>query len=174
MTWKIFPHYCPFHGNSPATSGFFLKKARNVRLWCLHWRLYERVDDQSIRLLETRDATALMCHRCAVPWVQSVTGQIQFIGCLMYVSPLSSSMITEITLLQIKIGHKTITSHRNWVGGSTTLLRTRRTRPTQDDIINWRHFPSNWPFVRGIHRWISLKKAREDAVLCCFLWCAPE
>ena len=21
-----------------------------------------------------------------------------------------------------------------------------------DDIINWKHFPRNWPFVRGIHR----------------------
>ena len=22
-----------------------------------------------------------------------------------------------------------------------------------DDVIKWNHFPSNWPFVRGIHRW---------------------
>ena len=21
-----------------------------------------------------------------------------------------------------------------------------------DDVIKWKHFPSNWPFVRGIHR----------------------
>ena len=21
-----------------------------------------------------------------------------------------------------------------------------------DDVINWKHFPHNWPFVRGIHR----------------------
>ena len=21
-----------------------------------------------------------------------------------------------------------------------------------DDVINWKHFPCNWPFVRGIHR----------------------
>ena len=22
-----------------------------------------------------------------------------------------------------------------------------------DDVIKWKHFPRNWPFVRGIHRW---------------------
>ena len=21
-----------------------------------------------------------------------------------------------------------------------------------DDVIKWKHFPRNWPFVRGIHR----------------------
>ena len=24
--------------------------------------------------------------------------------------------------------------------------------PVQDDVIKWKHFPRNWPFVRGIHR----------------------
>ena len=23
---------------------------------------------------------------------------------------------------------------------------------THDDVIKWKHFPRNWPFVRGIHR----------------------
>ena len=22
-----------------------------------------------------------------------------------------------------------------------------------DDVIKWKHFPRNWPFVRGIHQW---------------------
>ena len=22
-----------------------------------------------------------------------------------------------------------------------------------DDVIKWKHFPRNWPFVKGIHRW---------------------
>ena len=22
-----------------------------------------------------------------------------------------------------------------------------------DDVIKWKHFPRNWPFLRGIHRW---------------------
>ena len=44
-----------------------------------------------------------------------------------------------------------------------------------DDVIKWKHFPRNWPFVRGIHRdrWIPHTKA-SDAELWCFLWSAPE
>ena len=38
-----------------------------------------------------------------------------------------------------------------------------------------KHFPRNWPFVRGIHRsqWIPHTKA-NDAELWCFLWSASE
>ena len=44
-----------------------------------------------------------------------------------------------------------------------------------DDVIKWKHFPRNWPFVRGIHRsrWIPRTKASE-AELWCFLWSASE
>ena len=44
-----------------------------------------------------------------------------------------------------------------------------------DDVIKWKHFPRNWPFVWGIHRsrWIPPTKA-SDAELWCFLWCASE
>ena len=44
-----------------------------------------------------------------------------------------------------------------------------------DDVIQWRHFPRHWPFVRGIHRssMDSPHKA-SDAELWCFLWSAPE
>ena len=41
------------------------------------------------------------------------------------------------------------------------------------DVIKWKHFPRYWPFVRGIHRWITLTKA-SDRELWCFLWSAPE
>ena len=44
---------------------------------------------------------------------------------------------------------------------------------SHDDVIKWKHLPHFWPFVRGIHRWISLTKAR-NAELWCFLWSAPE
>ena len=42
-----------------------------------------------------------------------------------------------------------------------------------DDVIKWKHFPRNWPFVRIIHRprWIPHTKA-SDAELWCFLWSA--
>ena len=44
-----------------------------------------------------------------------------------------------------------------------------------DDVIKWKHFPRNWPFVRGIHRsrWIPHAKA-SDAELWCLLWSASE
>ena len=44
-----------------------------------------------------------------------------------------------------------------------------------DDVIKWKHFPRNWPFVRGIHRsrWIPHTKA-SDVELWCFRWSASE
>ena len=44
-----------------------------------------------------------------------------------------------------------------------------------DDVIKWKHFPRNWPFVRGIHRsrWIPHTKT-SDAELWSFLWSASE
>ena len=46
---------------------------------------------------------------------------------------------------------------------------------SHDDVIKWKHFPRNWPFVRGIHRsrWIPHTKA-SDAEPWCFLWSASE
>ena len=46
---------------------------------------------------------------------------------------------------------------------------------SHDDVIKWKHFPRNWPFVRGIHRsrWIPHTKA-SDAELWCLLWSASE
>ena len=36
---------------------------------------------------------------------------------------------------------------------SLSKLRNSRTmHHTHDDVIKWKHFPRNWPFVRGIHR----------------------
>ena len=32
------------------------------------------------------------------------------------------------------------------------LLRLDDDRFYHDDVIKWKHFPRNWPFVRGIHR----------------------
>ena len=50
---------------------------------------------------------------------------------------------------------------------------TASLRISHDDVIKWKHFPRNWPFVREIHRsrWIPHTKA-SDAELWCFLWSA--
>ena len=44
-----------------------------------------------------------------------------------------------------------------------------------DDVINWKHIPRYWPFVRDFtgDRWIPRTKA-SDAELWCFLWSAPD
>ena len=45
---------------------------------------------------------------------------------------------------------------------------------SHDDVIKWRHFPRNWPFVRGIHRSPvnSLHKAQWRGALMLSLICA--
>ena len=35
-----------------------------------------------------------------------------------------------------------------WFNSSRHPLK----QPQHDDVIKWKHFPRNWPFVRGIHR----------------------
>ena len=42
-----------------------------------------------------------------------------------------------------------------------------------DDVIKWKHFPRNWPFVRGIHRsrWIPHTKASDAELLMFTLIC---
>ena len=36
--------------------------------------------------------------------------------------------------------------------GSTYKHRIYKPFMVHDDVIKWKHFPRNWPFVRGIHR----------------------
>ena len=36
--------------------------------------------------------------------------------------------------------------------GYPNVSRSRSTISSHDDVIKWKHFPRNWPFVRGIHR----------------------
>ena len=48
-------------------------------------------------------------------------------------------------------GLSLLTMHHEWnwhaiVQSSPTYVHTH------DDVIKWKHFPRNWPFVRGIHR----------------------
>ena len=46
---------------------------------------------------------------------------------------------------------------------------------SQDDVIKWKHFPRNWPFVRGIHRSRLIPHTKvSEAELWSFLWSASE
>ena len=64
-----------------------------------------------------------------------------------------------------------------WCFGCHHVLTklTEESALDHDDVIKWKHFPRNWPFVRGIHRsrWIPHTKA-SDAELWCFLWSGSE
>ena len=47
--------------------------------------------------------------------------------------------------------------------------------PYHGDVIEWKHFPRYWPFVRGIHRSpLNSPYKACDAELWCFLWSASE
>ena len=53
--------------------------------------------------------------------------------------------------------------------------RMSRDVAVQNDVIKWKHFPRNWPFVRGLpqSRWIPRTYA-SDAELWCFLLSTPD
>ena len=60
-----------------------------------------------------------------------------------------------------RFSHHGLSSHRvmtlNYTMQRVTpetsqCLRVVQCAPTHDDVMKWKHFPRNWPFVRGIHR----------------------
>ena len=44
---------------------------------------------------------------------------------------------------------------------SNSLLHDK----SHDDVIKWKHFPRNWPFVREIHRWAPHKGQWRGALM---------
>ena len=50
--------------------------------------------------------------------------------------------------MEISMWHYNVTSRSAQQFCSTM----RQTHLPHDDVIKWKHFPRNWPFVRGIHR----------------------
>ena len=62
-----------------------------------------------------------------------------------------------------------------WLRRWPPLFVVKVVSEIHDDVIKWKHFPHNWPFVWGIHRsrWIPHTKAR-DAERWCFLWSGSE
>ena len=63
----------------------------------------------------------------------------------------------------------------HWEENVVILTKSSSLAALHDDVIKWKHFPRNWPFVRGIHRsrWIPHTKA-SDAELWCFLLSASD
>ena len=65
------------------------------------------------------------------------------------------------------------------LAGCCTFLFDRvnclRLSRVHDDVITWKYFPRNWPFVRGIHPSpVNFRTKASDAELWCFLWYASE
>ena len=56
--------------------------------------------------------------------------------------------IIDVTLLEIRIPRGFMTS----LNGKVVRIPGHFLRNLHDDVIKWKHFPRNWPFVRGIHR----------------------
>ena len=40
----------------------------------------------------------------------------------------------------------------SWLSARLWFLQCISNVTDHDDVIKWKHFPRNWPFVRGIHR----------------------
>ena len=54
------------------------------------------------------------------------------------------TFITRFTLFMVKAFYYTIDQDSQQVTQTALWIH--------DDVIKWKHFPRNWPFVRGIHR----------------------
>ena len=94
-----------------------------------------------------------MAFSSAFPWMKTLNFEQNF---------------TEICSLRSEWQYRNI-------GSDKDLAPNRGQVIIHDDVIKWKHFPRNWPFVRGIHRsrWIPHIKA-SDAELWWFLWSASE
>ena len=67
-------------------------------------------------------------------------------------TPQKSCFSIKTVFLDIKdfCGHKTV--ERIFIFIMGMLYICTYAQYTHDDVIKWKHFPRNWPFVRGIHR----------------------
>ena len=54
------------------------------------------------------------------------------------------------TLVYIKLVGSS--SHGRWLHTMFCIMVSYSSKSIHDDVIKWKHFPRNWPFVRGIHR----------------------
>ena len=44
------------------------------------------------------------------------------------------------------------TPNNNTAANGSSQMSNEASMVEHDDVIKWKHFPRNWPFVRGIHR----------------------
>ena len=59
--------------------------------------------------------------------------------------------------------------HITILNGREVKYEAITSRPKHDDVIKWKHFPRNWPFVRS--RWIPQTKGQWRGALMFYLIC---
>ena len=62
------------------------------------------------------------------------------------------SLIIQMSLTFVSSGLIVNIGLMAWLHGDKPLHKQTMTHWIHDDVIKWKHFPRNWPFVRGIHR----------------------
>ena len=71
--------------------------------------------------------------------------------CRCSVLNLHNTVVKHHTVFIILVNLRSInitSSHR----GQMTHICVRKLDQFNDEVIKWKHFPRNWPFVRGIHK----------------------
>ena len=133
----------------------------------MNWSVYHKKFLDSFTLVPCARmntwASELMASKVFLVWIELSPDKIIDIEIIR--EHISLSLFSIVTRL----------SGMLWMGHNASRDMPFGTLLMHDDVIKWKHFPRNWPFVRGIHRsrWIPHTKA-SDAELWCFLWSAYE
>ena len=115
------------------------------------------------------------CITCTLAQCIWPLRMLSIFACLLYVGPLLISCNTpKHCFLFDRFScfkySASFSPNTNVFSFSTHLILTF----SHDDVIKWKHFPRNWPFVRGIHRSpvISPHKGQWRGALMYYLICA--
>ena len=68
------------------------------------------------------------------------------------VSHVKLLQLSLLFFLFIVISRVNVIVHVNVHANVHVIVIAHAIAPVHDDVIKWKHFPRNWPFVRGIHR----------------------
>ena len=145
------------NGNPMAISGFPSQRAsnaKNVSIWRRHCYIYFEV-------LNTSPLTILHIHRVNVTF--SFIFQHQGYNAQTHINDIALIQLTQAVIYNRYVQNIQMDySSAQFPAGYDCVITGwgyTRTKPSKlsfwshhDDVIKWKHFPCQWPFVRGIHR----------------------